>query len=231
MPKWPFKDVKRLIFVGAHPDDLETVTAGSIYRMVQRGVEVIEVLCTDGNIGTHDTRKFTRASLARTRRKETREAAKLLGIKTVVFLGHDDGELEPSLALRTQIAQQYRLYQPDTLMTFDPAVDGHPDHRAVGRAAVDALIPSSMPFYQPQQLKNGVKPASIKQTFVFGGRPRSKQAIYVDVTDLWQMRLQAMRAHHSQYGNPEFNFDWLERWMKRQGKAAGVKYAELFRKL
>jgi LmbE family N-acetylglucosaminyl deacetylase len=231
MADWPFEDVKRLMFVGAHPDDLETITGGTIYQMIQRGVEVIEVLCTDGNIGTHDPQAYTRKSLARTRRKETREAAKLLGIKEVVFLGYDDGELEPTLDLRADIAQQYRIHQPDTLMTFDPYVQGHPDHRAAGRAATDALIPASMPLYRKKQLKNGAQPCRIQRTFLFGGRPADPENIHVDVTDLWDVRLKAMLTHHSQFGRPDFKFDWLEKWMSKQGEAIGVKYAEVFRKL
>ncbi len=231
MTKWPFAEVRRLVFVAAHPDDLETIASGTIYQLIQRGVEVIEVLCTDGNIGTQDTQKFTRRSLATTRRKETRAAAKFLGIKEVVFLGYDDGELEPSLAVRAALAKQYRIFQPDTLMSFDPDVQGHPDHRAAGRAAVDARIPASMPFYHPEQLKNGLKPSNIRQTYLFGGRPTKNKAIYVDVTDLWQLRMQALRLHACQYGSPDFNFGWLESWMRNQGNAIGVKYAEIFRKL
>jgi len=225
---WPFEEVKRLIFVAAHPDDLETIAGGTIHMMAQRGVEVIEVLCTAGNIGTHDTQRFTRASLARTRRQEARAAADYLGVKHVVFLGHDDGELEPSLTLRAQIAQQYRAYQPDTLMTFDPQVGGHPDHRAAGRAAMDALIPASMPLYHPEQLKRGVKPWGVGRQYLFGGRAAAPSEIHVDVSHLWETRMQAIRLHECQFGHPEFNFDWLERWMQGQGKAIGVKYAEKF---
>jgi LmbE family N-acetylglucosaminyl deacetylase len=225
---WPFAEVKRLIFVAAHPDDLETIAGGSIHMMAQRGVEVIEVLCTDGNIGTHDTRRFTRASLARTRRKEARAAADYLGVKHVVFLGHDDGELEPSLKLRAQLAALYRKFQPDTLMTFDPHVGGHPDHRAAGRAAMDALIPASMPLYHAEQLKRGVKPSQIKRQFLCGGRAGAPQEVYVDVSPLWAMRMEAMRLHACQFGQAGFDFSWLENWMRAQGKQIGVKYAELF---
>ena len=226
MSDWPFEEVKRLMFVGAHPDDLETIVGGTIYRMIQRGAEVVEVVCTDGNIGTHNTERYTRRTLAKTRRKETRAAAKFLGIKDVVFLGYDDGELVPSLDLRAAIAEQYRIFQPDTLMTFDPHVEGHPDHRACGRAATDALIPASMPFYKKKQLRKGVKPSAIKRTFVFGGRPRERQPISVDVSELWDMRLAAMKLHACQFGGPDMQFDWLERWMSKQGEAIGVKYAE-----
>ena len=108
MRKWPFAEVKRLLFVGAHPDDLETIVGGTIYQLTQRGVVVVEVLCTDGNIGTHEVDKYTRRSLASARRKETRAAAKFLGVSEVVFLGHDDGELEPSLALRALRSRRRR---------------------------------------------------------------------------------------------------------------------------
>ena len=182
----PFAEVKRLIFVAAHPDDLETIAGGAIYQMTQRGVEVIEVLCTDGNIGTHEVEKFTRKSLARIRRKETRAAAKVLGIKEVVFLGHDDGELEPSLELRAALAQQYRSYQPDSLMTFDPYVGGHPDHRAAGRAATDALIPASMPLYRKKQLKNGVKPGDRDQFFARDDKIHRRFASPLERADLLQ---------------------------------------------
>ena len=138
MAEWPFEDVKRLIFVAAHPDDLETIAGGTIYRMAQKGVEIIEVLCTDGNIGTHETEKYTRQSLARVRRREARAAAQFLGVREVAFLGYDDGELVPSLEVRAELARQYRIYQPDTLMTFDPYVEGHPDHRGCGKLAVVA---------------------------------------------------------------------------------------------
>ena len=228
MADWPFAEVKRLIFVAAHPDDLETIAGGTIHQLTQRRVEVIEVLCTDGNIGTHDVEHFSRKSLARTRRKETRAAAQFLGIQEVVFLGYDDGELTPSLDLRADIAKQYRKYQPDTLMTFDPNVEGHPDHRAVGRAATDALIPASMPLYHRKQLRKGIQPSAIKRTFVFGGRPREREPIYVDISELWDLRLEAMKLHACQFGRPEFKFDWLEHWMSKQGEAAGVKYAEQF---
>ena len=111
-------------------------------------------------------------------------------------------------------------------MTFDPNVEGHPDHRACGRAATDALIPASMPFYQKKQLRKGIQPSAIKRTYVFGGRPRERQAISVDVSELWDTRLEAMKLHACQFGGPDMKFDWLERWMSKQGEAIGVKYAE-----
>jgi LmbE family N-acetylglucosaminyl deacetylase len=136
-------EVRRVLVVAAHPDDLETACGGTVALLIRYGIEVSLLLGTDGDIGTHDL-SFTRESLAATRRQETRNAAALLGLKEVIFLGHHDGELVADLALRAEIAGAYRRLQPDTIFTFDPfwAGQAHPDHTAAGRAAVDAYMPS-----------------------------------------------------------------------------------------
>ena len=133
------------------------------------------MLGTDGDIGTHDP-AMTRERLAATRREETLAAAQVLGLKDVVFLGRHDGELVADLALRAEVAQAYRRYQPDTVFTFDPywAGQAHPDHTAAGRAAVDAYMPSKMELYHPEQLVDGVKVADVKRFFFFGGSDRAR---------------------------------------------------------
>ncbi len=146
-------EIKRLLVVAAHPDDLETTSGGTLALLIERGVEVALLLGTDGDIGTHDP-AFTRETLAAVRRQETLAGAAALGIKDVFFLGHHDGELVADLALRAEVAGVYRRWQPDTIFTFDPAWGGqaHPDHIAAGRAAVDAYMPSKMELYHPEQL-------------------------------------------------------------------------------
>ena len=154
-------EIKRILVVAAHPDDLETTSGGTLALLIGRGVEVALLLGTDGDIGTHDL-SFTRETLAAVRRQETLAGAAALGIKDVFFLGHHDGELVADLALRAEVAGIYRRWQPDTIFTFDPAWGGqaHPDHIAAGRAAVDAYMPSKMELYHPEQLVDGVKVAA-----------------------------------------------------------------------
>ena len=132
-------EMQRVMVVAAHPDDLETTCGGTLTLLIQRGAEVVLLLATDGDIGTHDA-TYTRETLAAVRRIETLEAARLLGLEDVVFLGHHDGELVAGLDLRAEVALAYRRHQPDTILTFDPVWGGqaHPDHTAAGRAAVDA---------------------------------------------------------------------------------------------
>src|SRR5215203_466547 len=164
-----FAEVKRLIVVAAHPDDLEVVCGGTIALLAERGVEIISVNCTLGDIGTQE-RELGRQALASTRLAETEAAAKILGIKEVYNLGHHDGELMPDLEVRAQIARLYRQSQADTLFTFDPFWSGqiHPDHRASGQAAIDAYMPSKMPLYHPEQLMEpGMDLGRIERVFLF----------------------------------------------------------------
>ncbi len=221
-------EVRRVLVVAAHPDDLETTCGGTVALLMARGAEVALLLCTDGDIGTHDL-SFTRETLAATRRQETVAGAAALDIHDVFFLGHHDGELVADLALRAEVAGIYRRWQPDTIFTFDPAWGGqaHPDHTAAGRAAVDAYMPSKMELYHPEQLVDGGKVADVKRFFFFGGSNREGE-ITVDISAAWPQKLAATRCHVSQFGQREEALQWLAEWNHETGKCCGLAYAEAF---
>ncbi len=223
-----FGEVKRILVVAAHPDDLETACGGTVALLVERGVEVALLLCTDGDIGTHDL-SFTRQTLAAVRREEALAGARVLGLQTVFFLGHPDGELVADLTLRAEIAHIYRRWQPDTVFTFDPfwAGQAHPDHTAAGRSAVDAYMPSKMELYHPEQLVDGIRVADVKRFFFFGGSNREGE-ITIDISPAWEKKLAATRCHVSQFGQREEALQWLAEWNRETGKCCGLEYAEAF---
>jgi LmbE family N-acetylglucosaminyl deacetylase len=220
--------IQRVLVVAAHPDDLETTCGGTVRLMICQGNEVSLMLCTDGDIGTHDV-SYTRESLARTRRAEALDAAQVLGLKEVIFVGRHDGELVADLELRAQVAHAYRRLQPDTVLTFDPYWGGqaHPDHTASGRAAVDAYMPSKMELYHPEQLVDGVTVADVKRIYFFGGSDRAGQ-ITIDISSTWDTKIEATRRHVSQFGNMEEALQWLTGWNHEIGKCCGLEYAESF---
>ena len=221
-------EVRRILVVAAHPDDLETACGGTVSLLIRQGIEVALLLGTDGDIGTHDL-SFTRESLAATRRQETLAAAAQLGLKEVIFLGRHDGELVADLALRAEIASAYRRLQPDTVFTFDPfwAGQAHPDHTAAGRAAVDAYMPSKMELYHAEQLVDEVKVADVKRFYFFGGSNREGE-ITIDISAVWDAKVAATRCHVSQFGQKEEALQWLAEWNRETGKCCGIDYAEAF---
>jgi LmbE family N-acetylglucosaminyl deacetylase len=225
-------EVKRILVVAAHPDDMETCCGGTLALMIERGAQVALLLCTDGDIGTHDP-QHTRETLAGVRRKETLDGAAALGLDEVFFTGgkegRHDGELVADLGLRADVAHIYRKWQPDTVFTFDPywAGQAHPDHVAAGRAAVDAYMPSKMELYHPEQLTDGVKVADVKHFFFFGGSNREGE-ITVDISTAWPKKVAAARCHVSQFGQKEEALQWLEEWNHETGRCCGLEYAEAF---
>ena len=80
---------KVLMVVAAHPDDPEFGAGGTVAKMVRDGWQVIYVICTNGDKGTSDPNK-TSEKLAKIREQEQRNAAKVLGVTEIVFLGYPD---------------------------------------------------------------------------------------------------------------------------------------------
>lgn len=226
-----FTDVKRLIVIAAHPDDLETMCGGTIFQLAQRGVEIFSVNCTLGDIGAQDA-ALSRPALANMRQQETETAAKILGLRQTFNLGRPDGELLPDLALRADVAHLYRRTQADTLFTFDPYWTGqiHPDHRAAGQAALDAYMPSKMPLYHPEQLNEaGAGLGCLARVFLFS--PGAEADVVVDVTAVYPQKIAASLAHVSQFPEGEASLDWLKTIDTGIGARIGATYAEQFKQI
>jgi len=226
-----FEDVKRAIVVAAHPDDLECCCSGTLLQLIARGVEVFSVNCTLGDIGDSEGR-LQRPALAETRLQETESAARVLGLVDTYNLGHHDGELVADLTLRAAIARLYRITQADTLFTFDPFWAGqiHPDHRAAGQAALDAYMPSKMPLYRPEQLREpeaGL--GKLERIFLFS-TDRAPD-IAVDITAVYPVKIAACMAHVSQFPKGEESLTWLKEMDGRGGEPIGVAYAEVFKQM
>ncbi len=224
-----FDEVKRLIVVAAHPDDLECMAGGTVWKLVQRGVQVYSVNCTLGDLGTQDMDEL-RPQVATWRLRETGVAREVLGLQAAFNLGHPDGELVPNLALRAAIARLYRLTQADTVFTFDPYWQGqiHPDHRAVGQAAIDAFMPSKMWLYRPEQLGGGLQKAQVERIFLFSP---GETEIAVDVSDVYDKKMAACQAHKSQFPKGEEDLAWLKKMDRENGRLIDVDYAERFKKV
>src|SRR3972149_1477473 len=98
------KPYSRAMVVMAHPDDAEYSCSGTVAKWTRMGWEVVYVLCTDGSKGA-DEPGMTTEKLAAIRKQEQLDAAKILGLKDVVFLNYPDSYLTASLDLRKDIAR------------------------------------------------------------------------------------------------------------------------------
>jgi LmbE family N-acetylglucosaminyl deacetylase len=222
----------RVLVVSAHPDDLEFGCAGTVARWVDEGAEATLVIATDGSTGTTDP-TLAGEPLAEIRKKETLEAAEILGIKTVLFLGYRDGYVEPTLDLRRDIARVFRSVRPHRLFAMDPMpIPGgwfvnHPDHRAVGQATLDVTITAgTTPGHFPELLEEGLEPwRDLKEIYVTG--PGGGETAE-DITSTLDRKIAALKAHRSQVGEWEGLDEMIRGWTATNGKEHGLEYAELF---
>ena len=189
--------VKRALCIVAHPDDIEFYCAGVVLLMTRHGATVDFVLATSGDKGARDTSK-SRAKVARIREREQELAADVLGVKRVAFLRHPDAELVESLELREELVREIRTTKPDVLLTFDPNVPYrfHPDHRVVGRVALDAAWPSAR---DPLTFPSAGPPHETAEAWCFGGQ---QPTLEVDVEEVIGKKIEARLAHASQTTSP-----------------------------
>ncbi|MFF3016693.1 PIG-L deacetylase family protein [Streptomyces sp. NPDC057939] len=159
-------DWRRALAVVAHPDDLEYGCAAAIADWTDGGREVVYVLATRGEAGI-DT--IAPAECAPLREAEQRASAAVVGVSTVEFLDHHDGVVEYGLDLRRDIAAAIRRHRPELVITLNHrdtwgGADGGgfwntPDHRAVGRATLDAAADAGNRWIFPELIsEQGLEP-------------------------------------------------------------------------
>ncbi len=231
-------EIQRVLVINAHPDDVDFSAAGTIALWTDAGIEVTYCLVTDGDAGGHDE-SVPRPEMAPLRRAEQTAAAKHVGVHDLRFLGYPDGRVEATLALRRDLARVIRQVRPDRLLCPSPERNyarlgvSHPDHRAVGSAALDAVYPDARnPFAFPELLADeGLKPWTVREVWLQGAPTPGH---YVDITRTFPRKIAALRAHESQTGHMEGLEDFLRGWLTRAAAQAGLpegRLAEAFQVL
>ncbi len=221
--------IASVLVIVAHPDDIESWCAGTICRFTDAGKRVAYVLCTSGDKGTSDP-TLTPQQVAAIREAEQREAARILGVESVTFLHWPDSEVEPTLALRRELVRQVRRHRPDLVITHDPVPPYrlHPDHRAVGRATLDALFPCARdPLTFAEQIKEeGLSAHTVPEAWLFATEVPN---IWIDIATTLQRKIAARLAHTSQHTDPqELERNWQHR-ARDVGAAVGLEAAESFK--
>ncbi len=228
---------KVVLAIGAHPDDLEFGASGSVAAWVKAGAEVHYLVCTDGSKGSDDV-SLSSAALIKLRRDEQRDAANVLGVKSVTFLDHEDGLTEANAELKRDIVRVIRDKRPDTVVAQDPlmvynadfGIINHNDHREVGLAAMDAVYPLARDHLSfPELIAEGLQPHKVKD-LLFMGSFDERSNFYVDISETYETKLKALAAHASQVDMSQVTV-WLDAMTKRLGERGGFERAESFIRL
>jgi LmbE family N-acetylglucosaminyl deacetylase len=221
--------IERVMVVTAHPDDSEFGAGGTVAKLVREGREVAYVIATNGNKGSGD-RTMTPERLARIREEEQRNAAKVLGVAHVTFLGYPDGELEDTRDLRRDVTREIRRFRPDLLICQSPERTknlgaSHRDHRVAGGVALDCVYPLARDHMAFPELMPEFEPHKVREVYVMQWESPD---LVVDITDTMDMKLKALACHVSQFGD----FRGVEARVRERSTALatskGYAYAEAF---
>jgi LmbE family N-acetylglucosaminyl deacetylase len=221
-----------VLLIAAHPDDAEFGAGGTVACWVREGWRVVYVICTHGEQGTHDLHADLGA-LAQLREQEQRAAAGVLGVAEVTFLGYPDGQMEPTLELRRDLTREVRRYRPARVICPSPLrfLDSsalrrnHPDHMAVGEAALAAIYPTaSSPHLFPELLAAGFEPWIVSEIYV---NESHEADVIVDIAETLDLKIAALREHASQVG-PALE-PRIRDGARRFGEPHGLAAAEGFR--
>lgn len=192
-------DWERCLAVVAHPDDLEYGAAAAIATWVDRGAKVSYLLATRGEAGIDGLEPARCAPL---REREQRSSAAVVGVTSVEFLDHPDGVIEYGIRLRREIAAAIRRHRPELVLTLNHhdtwggTAWNTPDHRAVGRAALDAAADAGNRWIFPELIsEQGLEPWNGVRWVAVAGSPYSTHA--VDVTDGLDRGVRSLLAHRS----------------------------------
>ena len=208
---------KNLVCVFAHPDDESFGPGGTIAKLSKK--YNVYILCaTKGEAGQNATHK---GKLAEIRSKELLESAKILGVKKVFFLGFKDGTLSNDIyhKLAKKVQQKLKELKPEIVLTFEPmGVSGHIDHITV--SMVTMFVVKKLKFVKEvwQSCRPEVQTSKRPDYFIYfpPGYKKSDIDKVIDIKDVWDTKLEAMRQHKSQFADFEKIMKWISKFPKEE---------------
>jgi len=204
---------KRILFLLAHPDDETFGTGGTIARYARSGEEIHLATATRGEAGMVGDPPLTdREHLGEIRAGELMEAAKILGIARVHFLGFLDGQLPavPREPLVERAVEVIRRVRPHVLVGFGPeGVSRHMDHKVMCEVALSAFDRSADPTWYPGGGAPAWAPLKLYQFEIareilegwdvpLAGVPRERLTAFIDTSDQVETKIRAFHCHRTQ---------------------------------
>jgi LmbE family N-acetylglucosaminyl deacetylase len=230
----PDRDVERVLAITSHPDDAEFWLGGTVALWTDAGIQVTYCVLTDGSGGGFDP-GIPRPEIPHIRRVEQQQAAKLLGVSEVQFLGLEEQHLaDERYKLHEKLVRAIRQVRPQRVVTWSPEWNWkrfrscHPDHLATGAAALTAIYPDAgNPFALAHlQEDEGLGPWTVREVWLVNS-PKREVNHYVDITETFDRKVAAVRAHTSQIKDPESLSKRLRERTVQNTAAAGLAAGRL----
>ncbi|MBN4049593.1 bacillithiol biosynthesis deacetylase BshB1 [Bacteroidales bacterium AH-315-N07] len=217
-----------ILAFGAHPDDVELGCGGTLLSAVAKGKKVGIIDLTRGELGTRGTPEI--------REKESEEAAKILGVEARENLEFKDGFFLNDKTHQIEVIKVIRKFQPDILLT-NAITDRHPDHARASVLVSEAAFMAGLEKIETQLGGEKQAPWRPKVVYHYIQFRNLKPDLIVDISDYHEKKMEAVRAHRSQFYDPKSNdpdtliaspefLGFVSSRAMELGMQIGVKYGE-----
>ena len=229
-----------LLALAAHPDDVELCAGGTMCLLARQGYRTGIVDFTEGQLGSRGTPEGRLA--------EAERAAEIMGLAERENLGMMDGDLANTRENQLKIIRQVRRFRPHIVLV-NALETRHPDHRQAARLALDALFYGGLRKIETTDpvTKDGTgelqEPWRPHHTLHYMQAIPFEPTLVVDVSEVWEQRIQALQTFESQFFNPDYEpeadepqtfvsncnfFDWIEAQARTYGYKIGATFGEPF---
>lgn len=222
-----------ILAIGVHPDDVELGCSGWMLKEIARGKKAGIIDLTQGELGSRGT--------VETRYQEAAEAARILGISARENLKMADGFFSNDEEHQRKLIRMIRKYQPEIVMA-NALEDRHPDHGRAGRLIADACFLAGL--RKIETVGDGGEPQEAwrpKYVFHYIQDRYIEPDFVVDITDVFEKRMESIKAYTTQFYNPDNESDGPQTYIstptffdsvigraRMMGKKIGVQYGEGF---
>lgn len=214
---------KRVMAIGAHPDDVELEAGGTLAKWSRLGSLITLVVCTGGGAGSRNLYADMDAVVKR-RRQEQKAAADCLGAQHVVMLEYPDGGLEDSAEFRGSLVRLIREHRPDVVLSHDPRTSDrfiHRDHRIAGQVTLDAIYPYARDhLHYPQQIAEGLSVHRVSECLLWD--TDAPNAV-VDISGSLECKSRALEQHASQLHGIVGDADPVD-WLRKRSEASAADF-------
>lgn len=217
-----------ILFITAHPDDVELCSAGTVFKHIAEGASVGIVDLTAGELGTRGT--------ATLRAEEAAKASAIMGVSMRENLGLHDGFFDLSESSKMPVIRAIRKYQPQIVIT-NAVRDRHPDHGRASQLVSESCFLSGLPKIEMEEAGHVLKAWRPMQVYHMIQDYYISPHICVDITDYIDQKIEAVMAFKSQFYDPLSSephtpisgldfLEFLKARAREMGRLIGVEYAE-----
>ena len=217
-----------ILFIAAHPDDVELCCAGTVFRHIHEGATVGIVDLTRGELGTRGS--------AELRETEATKAAAIMGVSFRENLGLRDGFFDLSESNKMPVIRAIRMHQPEIVIT-NAIEDRHPDHGRAATLVSECCFLAGLIKIELTDNNQPLKAWRPKAVYHMIQDRYIHPDICVDITPYIEKKSEAVMAFSSQFYDPvstepytpisglDFQ-EFLKARAREMGRLIGVEFAE-----